>query len=367
MKLLTGVFLALLFSPVAQALTVAPQAASGDTVISFSPSTPAPGELFTITIRGSWSDGCVPQYSSITAGSSSTLQVNANANANCAMGCTTAVTPYAITTPPVSILNPGIYTIEFWVTECNKPRTLIASQQISVSGTCQFDRSLTVSSSAVRVGTPAVLRWCDPSVSPGPDQGTSVRFYRILASRNINGPFTAIGDVQGASSTSVAINFDANDIGPAFFFVEAHECQVTVAGCTGDTVVRSNVVRVDVASATGCLQDATTLCLNGGRFQVKASWRTSDGTTGNGQAVGLSDDSGYFWFFGPNNVELVVKALNACSSPLPRYWVFAAGLTDVQVDMTVTDTKNGTVKTYTNPLGRPFPPIQDTGAFATCP
>jgi hypothetical protein len=365
MRLLSGVFIALLFSPVAQAITLAPQAASGNTVISFNPSTPAPGERFTITIRGSWTDGCVPQYSSITAASGTTLQVNANANATCG-GCTTAITPYAITTPSVSIINPGIYTIEFWVTECNKPRTLIASQTISVSGTCQFDRSLTVSASAVHVGTPVLLRWCDPSVVPGPDQGFSVNFYRVLASRNINGPFAPIGDVQ-AGSTGVSIGFDANDVGPVFFFVEAHECQVTIAGCTGDFVVRSNVVRVDVASATGCLQDATTLCLNGGRFLVTTNWRTSDGTTGHGQAVTLSDDSGYFWFFGPNNVEVVVKALNACSSTLPRYWVFASGLTDVQVDLTVTDTKNGTVKTYNNPLGRPFQPIQDTGAFATCP
>jgi hypothetical protein len=175
MRLLSGFFIALLFSPVAQAITLAPQAASGNTTITFNPSTPAPGERFTITIRGSWSDGCVPQYSSITASGGTTLQVNATANAACS-GCTTAITPYAITTPQVSINNPGIYTIEFWVTECNKPRTLIASQTISVSGTCQFDRSLTVSASAVRVGTPVFLRWCDPSVVPGPDQGRNVNF-----------------------------------------------------------------------------------------------------------------------------------------------------------------------------------------------
>jgi hypothetical protein len=354
-----------LISPVAEAITVAPQVASGNTTMSLNPSTPAPGERFTITVRGTWSDGCVPQYSSTTV-SGSTLQVNALANANCASACTTVVTPFAVTTPQVSVNNPGVFTVEFWVTECSKPRTLVASQTFSVSGTCQFDRSVTISPSAVRVGTPSVLRWCDPSVVPGPDQGFRVNFYRILASRNASGPFVAIGDVP-AGNTAVGITFDANDIGPVFFFVEAHECAVTIAGCTGDTVIRSNVVRVDVASATGCLKDATTLCLNGARFQVTASWRTTDGTTGNGQAVSLNDDSGYFWFFGPNNVEVVVKALNACTSPTPRYWVFAAGLTDVSVDLTVTDTKTGSAKTYNNPLGRAFQPIQDTNAFATCP
>jgi len=63
---------------------------------------------------------------------------------------------------------------------------------------------------------------------------------------------------------------------------------------------------------------------------------------------------------------LVVKVLNACGFNA-RCWTFAGGLTDVNVIMTVTDTQTGTVKTYTNPQGTAFQPIQDTSAFATCP
>jgi hypothetical protein len=355
-----------LLVPVAYGITIGARGAIGDTVITMNPATPAPGEPFTFTVRGTWSDGCVPQYQSVTASGGTTLQINALANANCTSACTTALTPYSLTTPPLTINFPGVYTVEFWVTECNKPRTRIASQTIAVSGTCQFDRSLSASAPSVRAGSRIVLSWCDPSVIPGPDQGFSVSFYRVLASRNANGPFTPIGDVQG-NLTSVPVIFTTTDIGPAFFFVEAHQCQITIAGCSGDFVVRSNVVRVDVASATGCLPDATTLCLNGGRFQVKAQWRTSDGNSGPGQAVSLTDNSGYFWFFSADNVELVVKALNACTQPDPRYWIFASGLTNVGVDLTVTDTKTGTVKTYSNPIGRPFQAIQDTSAFATCP
>ena len=47
--------------------------------------------------------------------------------------------------------------------------------------------------------------------------------------------------------------------------------------------------------------------------------------------------------------------------------VFASGLTNVRVLFTVADLSNDAVKTYINPLNRPFQPIQDTGAFATCP
>jgi hypothetical protein len=65
-------------------------------------------------------------------------------------------------------------------------------------------------------------------------------------------------------------------------------------------------------------------------------------------------------------VELVVKALDGCSFN-GRHWIFAGGLTDVAVTLTVTDTRSGEVKTYRNPLGTPFAPIQDTGAFPSCP
>ncbi len=362
--LLFAVFVLIVFAPLAEAIEPVPQSAVGDTTITMNPSTPAPGEFFTLTVRGSWSDSCVPQLQNVM-GAGATITINALANSTCTRTCTTAVTSYAATTPPISVPSPGIYFVEYDVTECNKPRTLVQSTTIIINGNCQFDRSLTVSSSSVRVGSPVILRWCDPTFNPGPDQGFSVKFYRVLASRSANGPFVAIGDVQ--NTTGVGINFDANDVGPAFFFVEAHGCNVTIAGCTGDVVLRSNVVRVDVASATGCLPDANTLCLNSGRFQVAAQWRTADGKTGQGNAVPLTDNSGYFWFFTADNVELVVKALNACTQPAPRYWIFASGLTNVAVDITVTDTKTGQVKMYSNPLGHPFDAIQDTGAFATCP
>lgn len=120
------------------------------------------------------------------------------------------------------------------------------------------------------------------------------------------------------------------------------------------------------ASPAACAQDATTLCLSNGRYQVRTTWRTSSGQGGSANAVRLTADTGYFWFFDAGNVEMVVKVLNACSIN-SRYWVFGGGLTNVQVTMTVTDTNNGTVKTYNNPLNTPFQPIQDTGAFATCP
>ncbi|MBW8877895.1 MAG: hypothetical protein JF614_23270 [Acidobacteria bacterium] len=114
-----------------------------------------------------------------------------------------------------------------------------------------------------------------------------------------------------------------------------------------------------------CTPTTTALCLNNGRFKVEATFNTGT-QSGQAQVVKLTDETGYLWFFSATNVEAVVKVLNACTFN-QRFWVFAGGLTNVQVTLTVTDSKNGTVKTYNNPQGAAFQPILDTSAFATCP
>ncbi len=109
-----------------------------------------------------------------------------------------------------------------------------------------------------------------------------------------------------------------------------------------------------------------TLLLDGSRFVVNATWTTAQGQTGSGTGVQLTDNTGYFWFFSSSNVEMVIKVLDGCALN-QRFWVFAGGLTNVKVDISVTDSKNGTIKHYTNAQGKQFQPIQDTAAFATCP
>jgi subtilisin family serine protease len=115
-----------------------------------------------------------------------------------------------------------------------------------------------------------------------------------------------------------------------------------------------------------CVPSATTLCLAGGRFKVEATYETSVSASGQAHVVQLTDDSGYLWFFNAANVEAVVKVLNACALG-GKYWVFAGGLTNVRTTFHVTDMQTGTLKTYTNPQGTAFLPIQDTAAFDTCP
>jgi hypothetical protein len=60
---------------------------------------------------------------------------------------------------------------------------------------------------------------------------------------------------------------------------------------------------------------------NGGRFKIEVEWKDFVGNTGLGQAIPLTNDTGYFWFFGPDNVELVLKVLDGRLLN-NRWWVF---------------------------------------------
>jgi hypothetical protein len=97
-----------------------------------------------------------------------------------------------------------------------------------------------------------------------------------------------------------------------------------------------------------CAGGSEVLCLNGGQFQARVTWKNPyTGETGTGKTVPLSDDTGSFWFFSPNNLELMVKVLNG-EAINGSYWVFYGSLSNVEYTLTITDTASGTVKTYHN-------------------
>lgn len=146
----------------------------------------------------------------------------------------------------------------------------------------------------------------------------------------------------------------------------------TPIGLGGDpglpiTIPTVSVGRRDGGPIREAACDEAAAYLNEGRFQVTATWQTPNGNTGVGKAVEVTDDSTLFYFFNPDNIELVVKVLNACETNSEHFWVFAGGLTNVEVNLTVVDTQTGQIQEYFNPQGQAFQPIQDTSAFATCP
>ncbi|MGE5412993.1 MAG: PKD domain-containing protein [Syntrophomonadaceae bacterium] len=220
---------------------------------------------------------------------------------------------------------------------------------------CSIHQSMMQGAVVVQAATEAAPTAAFRISPTGPIIGTTVHFF----------------DGSTGAPTSWSWDFGdghvANVANPSHFYSAAGTYTVTLSATNaGGTNSASKTVTVTPGGQSNCVQDASTLCLSNGRFQVTAQWQKSDGTFGFGQAMPLTSDSGYFWFFDPSNIEMVTKVLNACGLNA-NYWVFAAGLTNVEVTLDVLDTATGVSEEYVNPLGTAFQPIQDTGAFGTCP
>lgn len=170
-----------------------------------------------------------------------------------------------------------------------------------------------------------------------------------------NGPTSwswNFGDDGSPTNTSTARN--PTHVYPAF-------------GTYTVTLVASNAVGSSAPATMevvlgNCVADATTLCLNSGRFRVGVVWSVpAQNRSGVGMAVPLTGDTGYFWFFTSANVELVVKVLDA-RGVNSAFWVFYGALSDVEYTVTVTDTLTGDVKAYPNASGH-LASVGDTSAF----
>jgi len=97
-----------------------------------------------------------------------------------------------------------------------------------------------------------------------------------------------------------------------------------------------------------CAPSSATLCLLNRRFTVGVSWMNQfDGSSGVGMPRSLSDQSGLFTFTDPTVVELVLKMVDFGD----RTAFFYGTLSNLEYDITVTDTIGGTTKTYHNAPG----------------
>ncbi len=141
--------------------------------------------------------------------------------------------------------------------------------------------------------------------------------------------------------------------------------QVVARNHLGSSLPTAEAGATTLAEVFDCAEDDRTLCLNEGRFRVAVAWQTPSRTERAARAEPLSDDTGDFRFLA-DEVEIVVKVLDGCAVN-QRYWVYAGGVTDVELKMTVIDADTGIAATYYNPAGAVFRPVQDTSTFAVCP
>ncbi len=116
-----------------------------------------------------------------------------------------------------------------------------------------------------------------------------------------------------------------------------------------------------------CTPDATHLCLTGNRFRVSVQWTNyNTNVTAAATAVPFVDESGFFYFQDPSNIEIMVKVHDACAG-FGHFWFFSAATTNVGYTITVTDTKTAQTETYSNPAHVLSAANTDQSSFASCP
>ena len=124
----------------------------------------------------------------------------------------------------------------------------------------------------------------------------------------------------------------------------------------------SGLCRITLAPTVPCAAGSETLCLESGRFRVELTWRGHIvSQSGIGQAVAISDDTGYFWFFDAANVETVLKVLDGTTTN-GAHWVFYGALSDLEYVITVTDGATGAIQSYISDPAFPNS-LGDTTAF----
>lgn len=175
---------------------------------------------------------------------------------------------------------------------------------------------------------------------------------------------SALGDHGGPTPTHLPLaGSPAIDFAGASCSATDQRGALRPADGDGDGEALCDSGAVEVTRA--CVAGPTRLCLQEGRFAVTARW-AAQGSAGAGQALPLTSDTGAFWFFQRDNLELSVKILNGCALN-DRIWVFLSGLTDVEVEVTVEDTVSGKSWTHFKPAGTPLQPRLDTDALEACP
>ncbi len=169
----------------------------------------------------------------------------------------------------------------------------------------------------------------------------------------LNAPFT--NGFASGSVTAVDDSLIREIVGnPSNFYVNIHN------GSFPGGAIRGQLQAAPGTPVGTCLGDSTTLCLNQGRFKVQVAFQTST-ASGSGKALPLAGDTGAFWFFSQNNLELMVKVVDG-RAVNGKFWFFSGGLSDVAYTISVTDLTTGTIKRYVAPQGSQSA-LNDTSAF----
>ncbi len=240
------------------------------------------------------------------------------------------------------------------------------AQDIVVGGTlCQASATtLCLASDRIRV----TMQWTDFAAQQGAGQAVSLgdetgafwffndanleAMVKVIDGRDANGHFWVF---YGALS-NVAFDLTVDDMvtgesvtytNPLGTFASAGD--ITALPAPGNSTAQALALPALGEAKIG--GDPFLLSLgHDGRFEARVEWTDFQGNQGLGTAVHLTADSGTFWFFGSDNMELMVKVIDGRDFN-GKYWVFYGALSNVAFRLTVEDTLTGNVKVYDNAIG----------------
>ncbi len=160
--------------------------------------------------------------------------------------------------------------------------------------------------------------------------------------------------------------FGVPDFFELYYFDQLHPNPAgygVIAGSMVDATVEAltNEDLCDSLPSGPCTPSETTLCLNQGRFLLEAKWKNFRGEEGVGNAVPQTDDTGAFFWFDSQNIEMIIKVLDGREIN-DFFWVFYGALSNLEFTLAVKDTETGRCKEYVNDLGT-FASVGDTAAF----
>lgn len=186
------------------------------------------------------------------------------------------------------------------------------------------------------------------------EDGLPDQAVKVLDGRAVNGYFWVFGTSLSTFQSLVRVTDTATGA------VRLYLSRPGEMASFADTKAFSPGPPVSTAAAAAAPPSATLSLLND-RFEVQAAWRDALGRLVPAAAVSLSSQAGYFWFFGPENPELIVKILDG--RPLTdSAWLFFGGMSHVEYTVTVTHRPTGQTKTYLKPAGS-FRSQLDTASF----
>ena len=342
------------------AMVALPISAQNTQELEFSPTNPTSLDPIHVVVTGVWPTDCAPELFDLVVDGS---EVRFEIAENVVLPCETVPTEYRIEAvfPP---LPAGAYQLQLIYWGPFSPTQLEQS-------------ALEISEG----GLPTLS-----SLSVHPPEPTTTDRIQVVAS----GDWTD-GCVPEWSATEVA---DGEVSISTFTPGEACVQQITpynVATTIGPLPAGDYDLTILVADALGLpadeipilgtrsfsvLETAETKALLNGRFEVEVSFEDTQGVPGTARVMSgalptgaeLVSDSGetaLFWFFSPDNTEMLVKVLDACAIN-ERFWVFASAATDLAFTLKVTDLETEETRTYENPAGQPAMAINDTNAFESC-